>query len=102
DRQRIGVLRAHVVEVDAEPLEGRAELRERVEPALALAPVVFLGPVCADVLHVREGRTLRPVVDALPLGPARAAQAPAPLVERAVARLDAEGLDSVAHGGLRG
>ena len=39
-RQRVGLRRAHVEEVDAEAVDRRAELRERVELRLGPPPVV--------------------------------------------------------------
>ena len=70
-----GLRRADVHDVDAQAVELGAELRERVEPLLAAAPVVLLRPVAAELLHVRERDALRPVVDRLRLGPAGPGQA---------------------------
>src|SRR5271156_2376118 len=83
--------------MDPEPLNGRPELREAIEPRLARAPVVFLQPVFGDLLRVCERQPLRPVVDALALGPSRLAKAPLEIVELRIGRRYPEGFDIVAH-----
>ena len=59
------------------PVDRRLELREAVEASLARAPVVLLQPIGGDLLRVCERQPLRPIVDALALGPSRLAQAAA-------------------------
>lgn len=44
-RQRVGLRRPHVQEVDRLTVDRRHELREPVEPALLLAPVELVAPV---------------------------------------------------------
>jgi hypothetical protein len=41
ERQRVLVLRANVDEVDVQPIDLGHELREGVQPRLALAPVII-------------------------------------------------------------
>ena len=73
--ERVGNGRADVQEVDLEPVERRAELRQRVQPCLGSAPVVLLGPVSAQVLQVGERDALRPVCDGLPFWPSGSGEA---------------------------
>ena len=47
ERQRVLVLRADVDEVDVEPVDLGDEVRQRLEPRLALAPVVLRRPIAA-------------------------------------------------------
>jgi len=44
-RQRIGMARLHVDEVDVEAVDLGDELRQGIEPRLGLAPVVAAAPV---------------------------------------------------------
>ena len=59
ERERIRVARAGVQEVDAEPVDRRAELPDPVQPGLDPAPVVPIGPVRAQRLQFLEGNALR-------------------------------------------
>jgi hypothetical protein len=70
-RQRVLVRRAHVDEVDVQPVDLGRELRQRVQSRLALAPVVVRRPVARQRLHRGELHALRPVVDELAGRPAR-------------------------------
>jgi hypothetical protein len=55
--------------MNSESVDPGLELRETVEQSLASAPVVLLQPISSDLLRVSERQPLRPVVDALALGP---------------------------------
>jgi len=68
-----------------------------VEARLPFAPVVFLKPVGADLLRVAERQSLRPVVDALALGPSGRAQTALQIVELLVGRSYPKGFDVGAH-----
>ena len=96
--KRVGVGRARVDEVDAEAVDLGLELGEAIEPRLALAPVVLLGPVAADLLHVGQGNPLGPVVHGLGLRPAGGREPTLQIVELGLGRLDAEGGDVASHG----
>ena len=87
----------HVQEVDAEPVDLGAELREPVERGFSGPPVVVVGPVPAQLLRVRERDPLRPVVDRLGLGPARAAQALGQVVQLGLRYVDGERRDVGGH-----
>ncbi len=76
DGQRALVLRAHVDEVDVEPVDLGDELGQGVELRLALAPVVVRRPVAREVLERRERHALRRVRDGLLLRPPRGLNAP--------------------------
>jgi hypothetical protein len=67
-RQRILMRRLHVDEMDAQPVDLGHELRQRVQPRLTSAPVVFRRPVVREVPHRRELHALGLVIDRLPLG----------------------------------
>jgi hypothetical protein len=79
-RQRVLVLRAHVDEVDLDPVDLGRELRERVQPRLEPAEVVVGGPVARELLERRQLDALRPVRDQLLAGPARRGEAAVQLV----------------------
>ena len=49
-RHRFRMRRTDVQEVNVEPVNLVRELRKAIETRFALAPIVFLGPVVADVL----------------------------------------------------
>ena len=80
-RQRIRVARAHVDEVDVQPVDLGDELRQHVQPGLALAPVVFAGPVLRQFAHGGQRHALRFVGHGFLLGPLGGGDAPAQVVE---------------------
>ena len=53
-RQRVLMPRPDVDEVDLDPIDLGGELREGVQPCLALAPVVLLRPVASELLQRRQ------------------------------------------------
>jgi hypothetical protein len=57
-RERAGVGRAYVDEVDSKPIYLCDELRHGVQATLTSPPVVLLGPVAAEVLHVATRHAL--------------------------------------------
>src|SRR5205807_10252101 len=89
--------RAHVDEVDAEPVDRGAELREGVQAGLRPPPVVLVGPVAAQVAHVGERDPLGPVVDRLGLGPSRPPEALVEVSEDGVGHIDPKRRDVGAH-----
>src|SRR3712207_7045088 len=80
-RERVLVLRANVDEVDVQPVDLGDEVREGLQPRLALAPVVLGRPVASEVLHERARHTLRLILDGLLLGPARGLDASTEVVQ---------------------
>ena len=96
-RHRFRVRRADVQEMNVEPVDLGGELRKAIEPRLAPAPVVLLGPVAADVLDPLQRRALAPVVDQFGFGPARVAQPRLQVVEHVVADGNAEWLHGIVH-----
>ena len=80
-RQRVLVRRPHVDEVDVDPVDLGRELRQRVQPRLARAPVVVGRPVAGELLQRRQLHALRAICDELLAGPARRRDAPAQVVE---------------------
>lgn len=74
--------------------------KERVQPRLARAPVVAVSPVVAQRLPPRQRRALTPIVHRLPLGPARARQPLALVVERGSGKGERVRLNRVGHGQL--
>ena len=73
------MLRANVNEMNVEPVDLGDELRQGVQPRLALAPVVICRPVARELLHRRERHALRIIRDRFPLGPPGCVYAPAEL-----------------------
>src|SRR5689334_23429381 len=62
------LLRPHVDEMDVETVDLGEEVRQRLEPRLALAPVVVAGPVARQLLGGRKADPLRVVADRFSLG----------------------------------
>ena len=87
-RQRVLMLGSDVDEVDVEPVDLRHEVRQDVQPRLALAPVVVGPPVARELLDHREPHTLRIVADRLSLGPPGRVYAPAQLDELGLRETD--------------
>src|SRR6202008_1783504 len=90
DRQRVPVRGAHVDEVNAEPVDLGAVLREGVEASLEPAPVVLVAPVDDQRLSLLQGYALRPVTDGFPLRPPRGRQPTFEIVECRLRYLDLE------------
>ena len=99
-QERAGVRlgRADVQKVDADAVDFGPELRMRVDARLRRPPVILVPPIGAELPHVRERNALRPVVDQLRFGKARAGEALAQVLEFGVADFDAVRSD-VGHGG---
>ena len=96
ERQRIVMFRADVNEVNAQPIDLGHVLRQRVQPRLALAPIVIFGPIARELLHRRELHTLRIILDRFPLRPLRRVDAPAEVDELLFRNIDVEGPHCVA------
>ena len=80
-RQRVLVRRPDVNEVDVHPVDLGRELRERIQPRLARAPVVIGSPVANKRPNRRQLHALRPIGDELAGRPARRRKAAAQLSE---------------------
>ena len=97
-RQRVLVPRPDVDEVDLDPVDLGRELRQRVQPRLAPAPVVLGRPVAGERLQRRQLHALRPVGDELLGGPARRLDPAAQLSELLLRNLDLERADGCCFG----
>jgi hypothetical protein len=86
-----------VQEVDVEPVNRGLELGEAIEARLALAPIIGLGPVVADILDPLQRRALTPVADQFGFRPARPAQPGFQIVEHDVVDGNAIGPDFSVH-----
>ena len=73
------------------------ELREAIEQRFALAPIIVLGPIAADLLDPLQRHALAPVADRLGLQPAGVPQPGSEIIEHIVADRDAIGLDFRTH-----
>ena len=93
ERQRRGIFRAHMEEVDAQPVDLAGELVKAIELGLARAPIICIGPVLTDILNPSQRRALAPVIDQLRIRPARALQSRFEIGKHIVADIDAERLD---------
>src|SRR5262245_17511148 len=95
-------------EVDVESVDLGLELRKRIQPRLAPAPVVLRRPVVGELLNRAELHSLGPIGNELSRGPARRVYPTAKLVEVLLGHIDAERTDlgprarngSVAHDAL--
>src|SRR5271166_5125338 len=67
--------------MSVEPIRVGDELRESVQPLLALGPVVVRPPVARELLNRRDRHALRIVRNRLPLGPPCRDYSPAQLGE---------------------
>ena len=70
ERQRVGMFRTDMNEVDGESIDGGDKLRQGIQFRLALAPVVLCRPIACEFLNRRELYTLRLISNSLPFGPA--------------------------------
>jgi hypothetical protein len=101
-RQRVGLERADMQEVDRLPVDDGDELRELVQHRLLLAPVEAVGPVAGQLLEVVEGHPPAPADAGQLGGPAGAGQPLAQVVQVLVGNGDPErpdlGVARVGHG----
>src|SRR4029077_9593219 len=93
DRQRVPLRRAHVNEMNANPIDLGPVLREGVDASLKAAPVILVAPVGDKRLSLPEGDTLRPVADGFPLRPPRGRQSTLEIFQRGLRYMDLEGFD---------
>jgi hypothetical protein len=91
DRQGLLVLRAHVDEMDVEAVDLGDEVRHRVDARLALAPVVFRGPVARELLRGGELHALRGIGDGFLFGESCRQHALAQVGELRIGDIDLEG-----------
>ena len=77
-----GMRRAHVEEMDVEPVDLGVILAERIEPRLAGSPIVTVAPVADELLQFRQRRSLAPVGNCFALRPAGAIDPLCQIVER--------------------
>jgi hypothetical protein len=91
-----------VDEVDVHPVDIGRELRQRVQPRLARAPVVIGSPVANERLDRRQLDALRPIGDDLAGGPARRRKAAAQLSELLLWNRNLERADGWRGGGYDG
>src|SRR4029453_237350 len=87
--------------MDADAVDGGAELREAIQQRFALAPVVVLLPVVAQRLHVAERNTLRPVVRRFLVRPPRGGETSLEVDELRVVDGNFERGDRVGHDDTR-
>ena len=76
--------------MDVHPVDLGLELRQRVQPRLAPAPVVIIHPVLGERPNRRQLHPLRPIGDELLAGPARRGDAAPQLAELLVRDLDSK------------
>src|SRR5262249_42534194 len=93
-RQRIGMLRTHVDEVDVDTIDLRDELREGIELRLALPPVVLGLPVACELLDGGELYALRLILDGFPRRPAGCHDTAFQIGEGLVGNMNLERADS--------
>ena len=89
-RQRIGLLRADVNEVNVEPIDVGDELRVRIQLRLCLSASVLLPPVACELLHRRELDPLRRIHYCLAVGPLGRDDPATQIHERFVGRFERE------------
>src|SRR5215207_329674 len=60
ERQRIFMFRTNVDEMDVQPIDLGDEVRQSLQPRLAVAPVVLCRPIARERLHRRQPRAATP------------------------------------------
>ena len=100
--QRVRVRRPDVDEVDVHPVDLGLELRQRVQPRFAPAPVVIGRPVAGEFLDRGQLHTLRAILDQFPGGPARRGDALPQVGQVFAGHVDLERADGQASCGGHG
>ncbi len=104
-RHGVRMTRADVDEVNVHVIDRRHELGQGVEPGLGLSPVVARSPVTHQLLEFCELYALRPIIDRLPVGPARGGDASAEIGKCFFRNIGVEGTDcgvACRHDRMRG
>src|SRR3569623_2031259 len=96
-RQCVRLFRTHVQKMDVEPVDLGRELVEAIELCLAPTPVIFVGPIVADLPDPLQRYALAPVIHQLRLRPARACEPYLKVGEDVVADRDAKRFYGVGH-----
>jgi hypothetical protein len=100
DRQRTRMRRADVQEVDPDSVDGRAELRDRVQARLRRPPVVVGSPVGTQLAQIAQRYTLGPVAHRFAFRPARPPEPFPEILEVGFRDPDAVRLQGCAQSGL--
>ena len=93
ERQRILVHGTHMDEMNVEAIDFGHEVRQGVEPCLALAPVIVGPPIAREFLYRRELHALGFIRHGFTLGPTRRRDAPAQFVDVRLRKVDGDGAD---------
>jgi hypothetical protein len=102
DRQRVGVRRHRVDEVDVEAVDLGDEVGDGVQPLLDPSHVVVLGPVADQLGDRLEPHPLGRVGDGLALGEAGRGEASAEVVDIGLREVDGERPHGRGGGGIGG
>lgn len=90
DRQRIGIRRTVMDEVDRQAVDVGDELVEAVQAAFPFTPVVAMPPVIGQISCIGEWHPLAPVVDRLGFWPAGRVESLVEISDRRVGDVDHE------------
>src|SRR5215471_8652820 len=82
--------RAHVDEVNVDPVDRRHKLRKGIQLCLNLPPVVIRTPVADEFLQLRKLHALRLIRDRLPVGPSGRGNASAKIDDLLFRNIDFE------------
>jgi hypothetical protein len=77
ERQRIFMFRRNVNEMNIEPIDLGDELRQSVQPCLALAPIVLCCPIASERLSRRQLHSLGCICNRFTFRPPCVVDAPA-------------------------
>jgi hypothetical protein len=102
ERQGIFMFRAHVNEMNVQPIDRGDELRQGLELRLHLPPVVICLPIAREHLNRLELYALRLISNGLLFGPARGRDARTQRLEVRLGGLDRERPDRCGAGWLFG
>jgi hypothetical protein len=97
-RHRLWVRRAHMHELDVQPIQCGDEVRIRVELCFTTPPVVALAPVGADFLRIGERDALAPIGRRLAFRPTRVPQACVQIIELDGRNVECERAYCCTHG----
>jgi len=81
ERHRVGMLRAHMDEMNVQPVDLGDELRQGIQPCFARAPIVVRTPRPHELLDRRDRQALRVIRDRFAVRPARRSDTPSQVHE---------------------
>ena len=84
-------------EMNAQPINFRAELAKRIQPRLTPPPVIMMPPMIDQCAHLVQRGPLAPILNQFRLWPARMINPSVQILQRAFRRIEDKGRNGIRH-----